>query len=120
MFARVRLITRNEQDALVLPEQAIVPQGEEQFVFRVVDRKAVRTKVGVGQRRDGQVEIVSGLAAGDLVVSAGQLKLRDGIPVDVAEGAAPAKAAAETPERAKPEAARAPGKAATATPAQKS
>ncbi len=120
MFARVRLITRNEQDALVLPEQAIVPQGEEQFVFRVVDGKAVRTKVGVGQRRDGQVEIVSGLAAGDLVVSAGQLKLRDGIPVAVAEGAAPAKAAAEAPERAKTEAARAPAKAATAMPAQKS
>ncbi len=40
MFARVRLITKDEQNALVVPEQAIVPQGDEQFVFRVVDGKA--------------------------------------------------------------------------------
>ncbi len=64
MFARVRLITRDAQDALVLPEQALVPQGDEQFVFRVVDGKAMRTKVDVGQRRDGMVEIVSGRRAG--------------------------------------------------------
>jgi membrane fusion protein (multidrug efflux system) len=84
MFARVRLFTRTVEDALVLPEQALVPQGEDQYVFRIVDGKAVRTKVGVGQRRDGMVEIVAGVAAGDNVVSAGQLKLRDGSPVAVA------------------------------------
>ena len=42
MFARVRLLTHETQDALVVPEQAIVPQGDEQFVFRVVDGKAAR------------------------------------------------------------------------------
>ena len=62
MFARVRLITRDEQDALVVPEQAIVPQGDEQFVFRVVDGKAARAKVEIGQRRDGKVEVLKGLA----------------------------------------------------------
>ena len=81
MFARVRLITRDEQDALVLPEQALVPQGDEQFVFRIVDGKAVRVKVDIGQRRDGKVEIVNGVAKDDVVVTAGQLKLRDGVPV---------------------------------------
>ena len=84
MFARVRLFTKLPAEALVLPEQAMVPQGDEQFVFRVIDGKAVRTRIEVGQRRDGQVEIVSGLVAGDVVVSAGQLKLRDGMPVAVA------------------------------------
>jgi membrane fusion protein (multidrug efflux system) len=86
MFARVRLITQATDEALVLPEQALVPQGEEQFVFRVVDGRANRVKVVTGQRRDGMVEIVSGLAAGDLVVNAGQLKLRDGSPVSIAGG----------------------------------
>ncbi len=83
MFARVRLITRDAQDALVIPEQAIVPQGEEQYVFRVVDGKALRTKIAVGQRREGKVEVLGGLSSGDTVVSAGQLKLRDGVPVAV-------------------------------------
>ena len=64
-----------------MPEQAIVPQGDEQFVFRVVDGKAARVKVEIGQRRDGKVEVLKGLAADDMVVTAGQLKLRDGMPV---------------------------------------
>ena len=64
MFARVRLITRDAQDALVVPEQALVPQGDEQFVFRIVDGKAVRTKVEVGQRRDAKVEVLKGVDPG--------------------------------------------------------
>ncbi len=96
MFARVRLITREERNALVLPEQAVVPQGEDQYVYRVFDGKAVRTSVGVGQRRDGRVEIVKGLVAGDIVVTAGQLKLRDGTRVTVADvGSATAGTAAK-------------------------
>ena len=87
MFARVRLITRDAQDALVLPEQALVPQGDQQFVYRIQDGKAVRTKVEVGQRRDAKVEILTGVAKDDLVVTAGQLKLRDGAPVTVAGAA---------------------------------
>jgi membrane fusion protein (multidrug efflux system) len=93
MFARVRLITRDAQDALVLPEQALVPQGDQQFVYRVLDGKAVRTKVEVGQRRDAKVEILNGVAANDVVVTAGQLKLRDGAPVNIAGAAVPAATA---------------------------
>ncbi len=84
MFARVKLLTKDERDALVLPEQALVPQGEEQYVFRVIDGKAARTKVELGQRRDGRVEVVKGIAAGETIVTAGQLKLRDGTPVTLA------------------------------------
>ena len=93
MFARVTLITRDEKEALVIPEQAIVPQGDEQYVFRVVDGKVVRVKVDIGQRRDAKVEVLKGLAANDVVVTAGQLKLRDGMPVTIANAAASASAA---------------------------
>lgn len=92
MFARVRVITRELQDTLVVPEQAIVPQGDEQFVFRVLDGKAVRTKVAVGQRRDGKVEVVQGLSSEDTVITAGQVKVRDGSAVVVANAPQPAKA----------------------------
>src|SRR5436190_7011676 len=86
MFARVRLFTRELQDALVIPEQAIVPQGDEQFVFKVIDGRAVRAKVQVGQRRDGKVEIVKGVDATDMIVTAGHLKIRDGVPVTITNG----------------------------------
>jgi membrane fusion protein (multidrug efflux system) len=97
MFARVKLFTREAQDALVLPEQALVPQGEDQYVYRVVDGKSVRTKVEVGQRRDSRVEILKGVAAGDTIVVAGQLKIRDGTPVTFAPRSAPAKAESSVP-----------------------
>ena len=95
MFARVRLITEERADALVVPEQALVPQGTEQFVFRVADGKAQRARVEIGQRGDGKVEIRQGVGADDTVVVAGQLKLRDGVPVTIA--GRPAGAVADGP-----------------------
>jgi membrane fusion protein (multidrug efflux system) len=101
MFARVRLITRDIQKAMVIPEQALVPQGNEQYVFKVLDGKVSRVKVETGQRRDGKVEIVAGLAKGDEVVTAGQLKLRDGVQVRTAAAAAnKSPAAAASPDKA--------------------
>ena len=95
MFARVRLFTRDLQETLVVPEQAIVPQGDEWFVYRVVDGKAQRAKVDVGVRRDGKAQIVKGLEDGDVVITAGQLKVRDGVPVQIAatQRSAPSTAA---------------------------
>lgn len=84
MFARVRLLFGNEQEAVAVPEQSLIPVGDEQYLFKVVDGRAQRFKVDIGQRREGQVEIVQGLKAGDVVVTAGQLKLRDGALVKVA------------------------------------
>jgi membrane fusion protein (multidrug efflux system) len=107
MFARVRLITRDEKQALVVPEQAIVPQGDEQYVFRVVDGKVARVKVEIGQRRDAKVEILKGLGPGDVVVTAGQLKLRDGMPVTIANVGA-AAAVAPVPRKAENAASTAP------------
>ncbi len=80
MFVRVRLLFGERKNVLMAPEQAIVP-GAQPTVFKVVDGKAVTTRVKLGVRRAAQVEIVDGLAAGDVVVTAGQLKLRDGAPV---------------------------------------
>lgn len=81
MFARVRLSLGEARSVLVVPEQALVPTAEGQFVFQIVDGKAQRTAVQVGQRQGTSVEITDGLAEGAEVVTAGQIKLRDGAPV---------------------------------------
>lgn len=84
LFARVTLNLELREDALSVPEQAIVPQGDNHFVFKIDDGKAKLTKVTIGMRREGRVEIVDGLAEGDKVVTAGQIKIRDGGAVTVA------------------------------------
>ena len=81
MFARIALELGANDKAVLVPEQAIVPRGEKNFVFRVVDGKAAITEVGLGSRRPGEVEITRGLGPGDVVVTDGQMKLQDGIPV---------------------------------------
>jgi membrane fusion protein (multidrug efflux system) len=91
MFVRVAVTMENRPNAIVIPEQAIWPQGNDSFVFRVVDGKAALTKVEIGNRQPGSVEILKGLAANDMVVTDGQIKLRDGAPV-VVMGAPPAAA----------------------------
>jgi membrane fusion protein, multidrug efflux system len=85
LFARVTVLLKLKEDALSIPEQAIVPQGDSQFVFKIVDGKAKLTKVVIGTRREGRVEIVEGLSAGDRVVTAGQLKIRDGSAVSIVD-----------------------------------
>jgi membrane fusion protein, multidrug efflux system len=81
LFARVTLVLNEREDAIQVPEQALVPQGQDQFVFKIEDGKAAFTKVTTGIRREGMVEIVEGLAPDDEVVTAGQLKIRDGAAV---------------------------------------
>lgn len=83
MFARLKLTVERRPNALLVPEQAIVPMQDKLFVFRVVDGKAALTPVTLGLRRPGQVEITAGLNAGDTVVTDGQIKLLDGVPVTV-------------------------------------
>jgi membrane fusion protein (multidrug efflux system) len=89
MFARVRLMIGGIQDSLVVPEQALVPVGDDMFVFKVVDGRAQRVKIDIGQRRDAMVEVVKGLAKDDIIVTAGQQKVREGSAVKALIAAAP-------------------------------
>ena len=96
----VRLIFAQRNNVLLIPEQALVPDSKAPYVYRVVDGQAKRVPIKTGLRRDGQVEVVEGLSAGDEVVTAGQLKLRDGAPVRTLGERAPTatpQAAADQP-----------------------
>ena len=109
MFARVTAVFSVNPSALVVPEEAIVPQGGRQFVIKVIEPSALpvgpnrpvlaadtklvslRQEVKLGARQLGRVEITDGLNEGDSVVVAGQQRLqRDGSPLRVVElGRAP-------------------------------
>ena len=114
MFARVLTIFSVNDKALVVPEEAIVPQAGKQFVFRLEKEgegdalKLVsrRTEVQVGVRQGSQVQVVTGLSEGDTVVVAGQQRLqRDGTAVRVVEMGAPEARPRETAPAAGPDAA---------------
>ena len=85
MLLQVELLNR-QRTAIVIPEECLVPQGDRQFVF-VVDQSADNTverrEVRIGTRRPGEVEIVDGLAVGELVITDGTLKVRAGSKVSI-------------------------------------
>lgn len=85
MFARVQLLF-NQDKALVAPEAALSPSGETQYVYRIKDGRAERREVTIGERREGRVEILTGVAAGDKLVVAGMQRVTDGATVDVVGG----------------------------------
>ena len=65
--------------------QALVARGDRVFVYTVEDNKAVMKPVKTGIRQAGLVQIVEGLAVGDTVITDGQIKLRPGAEVSIAQ-----------------------------------
>jgi membrane fusion protein (multidrug efflux system) len=97
MYLDLRLAAEVRPNAILVPEEAIVPIQGANFVYVIQDSKASRRQVGLGIRVPGTAEIRSGLDAGDTVVVGGQERLQDGIPVMVkpAQPAAPVPGPAE-------------------------
>lgn len=127
MFARARIVFAVRERALMVPEEALVPQGGRQYVIKAVPAAASaappgnghaaapqlvsqRLEARLGVRQAGKVEILEGLAPGDLVVTAGQARLMrgDGLPLRVIElgkapgGARPPGAPASAPRAGLP------------------
>jgi len=82
-FAHVLVTAGEVKDAILVPQTAIEREGEEEFVWLVVDNIAVKTTVSTGLRDGNDVEITHGVKADDLVISAGQFKVHDGEEVTV-------------------------------------
>lgn len=104
LFARVTLgVGDAAATAIVLPEQALLQQGDTRYVYLVREGKAVRAEVTTGQRLPGRVAITSGLKPGDEVITAGQGKpmMFEGADVFVPPSAAATPEAAAAPADAK-------------------
>lgn len=84
LFVRIQIIVDRRADAMLVPESAIITEAGKTFVYRIVDGRAQRVDVVLGQRRPGMVEVRNGLGRQDAVVTAGHQRLRDGAAVEVA------------------------------------
>ncbi|GHU12022.1 MexH family multidrug efflux RND transporter periplasmic adaptor subunit [Alphaproteobacteria bacterium] len=86
-FVSVKVAPDGNSMGIVIPEGAIERVGDDDYVYRVVEGMAVRTPVTVGMRKDGVVEIITGINVDDDVVTSGQAVLVEGKPVSVQDGA---------------------------------
>ncbi|MEE4377693.1 MAG: efflux RND transporter periplasmic adaptor subunit [Candidatus Competibacteraceae bacterium] len=80
LLMRVELL-KNPRDAVVIPESALVPLGQAQYVLIVdesQDNLVERREIQTGTRRPGEVEVISGLQAGNKVITHGTTRVRPG------------------------------------------
>lgn len=82
-FARVDLILDREEDALLVPSQAVIPELNGHKVFVVNDGKAESRSVEVGIRTNREVEIRSGISEQDTVITTGLLQIKPGSQLEV-------------------------------------
>jgi membrane fusion protein, multidrug efflux system len=82
MFLSVILDVSVSENAIVVPEEALVGEGLRQLVFTVKDNVVERRVVRAGQRQDGKVEILEGVREGEMLVVRGVQKVRPGITVN--------------------------------------
>jgi membrane fusion protein (multidrug efflux system) len=90
MFMHVQMVLSSD-NALVIPEEAIIAEAQSNYVFVVDGKKAERREIKVGRRQVGFAEVTDGLSKGMLVVTRGVDKLRNGMTVELAGSKAEAK-----------------------------
>lgn len=108
-FAEITLNAGKERAVIAIPQTAVVYSPQLLYVYKVVNNKAIKTTITVGARKGDDIEVKTGLKIGDVVVTAGQIKLIDNAPVVVQPAPSAPPATATTPSTAK---------SSTATPAK--
>lgn len=95
MFADVTFHTDVSENTIVVPTEAVLARGDTRYVFVVEDGAAKYVEVSTGLTGNGVTEVLTGLSAGQQLVTVGQAYLTDGDPVRVVSGT---DAPAEQPE----------------------
>ncbi len=78
MFAQVKIVMRETEDALLIPAYAVIEQGQSSKIFTLIDGKAKAKSIRLGIDCGETVEVISGLEVGDSLIVAGQHKISDG------------------------------------------
>jgi membrane fusion protein, multidrug efflux system len=86
-FVGITLVREHRENAVVVPEDAVIPYAGKTFLFVVEGDRASRREIVLGERLPEVVEVVSGLKAGETIVTRGQHRLTEGVRVEQHQGA---------------------------------
>jgi membrane fusion protein (multidrug efflux system) len=82
-FARIEVLLGRQQDAVVVPTYAVIPDLKGQKVYLARNGRAAYVDVETGIRMEEEIQIVKGLAANDTLITTSLLQLRPGVAVSV-------------------------------------
>ncbi|RVU30546.1 efflux RND transporter periplasmic adaptor subunit [Neptunomonas marina] len=82
LFSKIKVLLGTDDQALLVPEEAIIPNNNTFLVMKVDENNTVgMVPVQLGVRKDAKVQVISGLNTDDVIVTAGHIKLRPGMPI---------------------------------------
>lgn len=82
-FIQVEMVVEDNQEALLVPAESVIPELGTQVVYLVREGQAVKQEVKTGSRTSNRVQVLHGLSPGDVVLTTGLMEVRDGVPVEV-------------------------------------
>jgi len=82
MFVRLSLVLEEKDNALTIPEEAILLEKTQAFVYILEDQHAKKVPVNTGKREEGWVEILTGLTPDNFVITSGLMRVQDGTLVN--------------------------------------
>lgn len=74
-FVELTLLTGKPQQLITVPETSLIYEADGEYVYKLAGDLATKTKIVTGKSKNNQIAVLSGLKAGDVVVSAGQFKI---------------------------------------------
>lgn len=83
MFMNVVQSLGTEEHVIMIPARSLVPVLDGEQVYKIVDGKAYGVSILIGKRSEEQVQVIKGLSPGDLIITDGQLKVKNGMPVQI-------------------------------------
>ena len=85
MFARIKILIEEKEGVLTIPRDAIIRENSSHYVFVVKNNRVDRKKIETGLHEDNKFEVINGLSEGELVVTMGNTRLKEGDTVEVVE-----------------------------------
>lgn len=82
-FVSVKIIPDESQKGILVPESSLEKIGDDDYLYRLIEGIAVRTLVTTGMRKNGLIEVITGVNEGETVITSGQQGVLDGRGVSV-------------------------------------
>jgi membrane fusion protein (multidrug efflux system) len=84
-FAKVRVVLGKNENAIMIPNEVILPQGRDKLIYLYNGGKAIQRSITTGVRDSSNIEVLTGLQIGDTVITTGLLYLKPGSEVKISK-----------------------------------
>ena len=84
-FAKVKIVLGKNENALMIPNNSLIPQGRKKLIFLFSNNKALSTEITTGIRDSTNIQVLTGLNTGDTVITSGLLFLKPGSDVKISK-----------------------------------